>query len=210
LAAFMEWIWLQTTLSPWQLFYGAVILTGVGLALAPGGEKKIRSGFRLGLVFAIVAALGQGLGAVVSRKAFEVAARAGQDIDGGTAAYQRVLGGLLFGGLFYFLIVGGRILLRPTDQRTGPTNGTAGPGNLVKRSWVWVLLNSLAGPAIGVAFYQLALKTTPTGVVLPIVATTPLAVIPFAWYIEGDRPSRMSLVGAVVAVIGAIALARVT
>ena len=41
---------------------------------------------------------------------------------------------------------------------------------------------------------------------LPIVATTPLIVIPFAYKIEGDRPGVRSLIGGVIAVAGAIAL----
>jgi len=36
-----------------------------------------------------------------------------------------------------------------------------------------------------------------------------LAVIPFAYFIEGDRPSRRSLVGGAIAVAGAVALALV-
>src|SRR5207249_2695874 len=40
-------------------------------------------------------ALGQALGAVVSRKAIAVGAAAGFPIDGGSAAYQRAIGGVL-------------------------------------------------------------------------------------------------------------------
>lgn len=47
----------------------------------------------------------------------------------------------------------------------------------------------------------------PTGIVLAIVATTPLAVIPMAWLINGERPHIYSLFGGVLAVSGAVALA---
>jgi drug/metabolite transporter (DMT)-like permease len=57
-----------------------------------------------------------------------------------------------------------------------------------------------------VSCFQWALKTTPTGIVLPIVATTPLMVIPFAYVLEKERPSVRSLIGSVVAVLGAAAL----
>jgi drug/metabolite transporter (DMT)-like permease len=43
-------------------------------------------------------------------------------------------------------------------------------------------------------------------VVLPIVATTPVLTIPFAWAINGDRPGRRSIIGGIIAVAGAIAL----
>ncbi len=68
--------------------------------------------------------------------------------------------------------------------------------------------NAISGSALGVSCFQWALKTTPTGIVLPIVATTPLVIIPFSRYIEGERPTARSLWGGVVAVIGAVVLAR--
>jgi len=78
------------------------------------------------------------------------------------------------------------------------------------QAWPWVIVNSLAGPAIGVACYQWALSIAPTGVVLAIVATTPLAVIPFTYVLEGERPSILSLVGGLIAVLGAMALTLVS
>ena len=52
-------------------------------------------GHRLGLLTGCLAALGQGGGAVLSRKAHALSAAGGLPIDGGTAAFQRILGGLL-------------------------------------------------------------------------------------------------------------------
>jgi drug/metabolite transporter (DMT)-like permease len=66
--------------------------------------------------------------------------------------------------------------------------------------------NGLAGPVLGVGCYQWALATTPSGIVMPIAATTPLLAIPIAWWLEHDRPSARSLLGAAVAVAGCIAL----
>jgi drug/metabolite transporter (DMT)-like permease len=45
--------------------------------------------------------------------------------------------------------------------------------------------------------------------VLPIVATLPLAVIPFAYRFEGDRPGWQSVVGGAIAVAGVVALTLV-
>jgi drug/metabolite transporter (DMT)-like permease len=67
----------------------------------------------------------------------------------------------------------------------------------------------LLGPVIGVACYQFALSTAPSGVVLPIVALSPVVIIPFSARFEGDRPKARSLAGAALAVASAIALAMV-
>jgi drug/metabolite transporter (DMT)-like permease len=57
--------------------------------------------------------------------------------------------------------------------------------------------------------YQWALATTPSGIVLPIAATTPLMAIPIAYLLEGERLSRRSLAGGTLAVAGAVALTLV-
>jgi drug/metabolite transporter (DMT)-like permease len=80
----------------------------------------------------------------------------------------------------------------------------ASPG---QQAWLWVVLNGLAGPAVGVGCYQWALSTTASGIVLPIVATTPVVTIPFAYFIDGDRPAPRSVIGGLIAVGGSVALA---
>jgi drug/metabolite transporter (DMT)-like permease len=146
-----------------------------------------------------ISALGQASGAVLTRKAFNVAAQAGQHIDGGTAAYQRILGGLLLTAMVLFIH-----RWRRQQQPPHPDTPADHPW---KRAWPWVIANALCGPAIGVAFYQWALSIAPTGIVLAIVATTPLAVIPFTMLLDGERPTARSLAGGAVAVLGAAALA---
>jgi len=54
--------------------------------------------------------------------------------------------------------------------------------------------------------FQWALQLKGTGVVLPIVALTPLVIIPFSTVIEGERPGLRSLVGGGIAVAGVVAL----
>ena len=53
---------------------------------------------------------------------------------------------------------------------------------------------------------QWALERTPTGIVLAIIATTPILVILLALIFELERPSRHSLVGGGVAVAGVVGL----
>lgn len=192
IAAITEWIWLGTGLTLAQGFWCGWILAGVGIALTPVRDLG-RSGYRVsGILYAVMAAGGQGMGAVMSRKAFAMAAAASESVDGMSAAYQRVLGGLLVAFLGWWVA---RWRCRERGSRW---HGGA---------WAWVVGNSLAGPVLGVTCYQWALKTTPTGLVLSIVAITPLLVIPLAAWIEHERPTRRSLVGGAVAVAGAVGLA---
>ncbi len=196
-AALIEWLWLGTKLDAPELLCGGAILLGVGIAVAPERRPleiatEAVSDRNRGLLFGVVAALGQAGGAVVSRKAHAISQAAGYSIDGGTAAYQRAIGGLVVVGAAYFLSrQGGRTLPAPQWKIAGP----------------WIVANSLAGAVIGVSCYQWALATTPSAVVMPIVALTPLLVVPFAYFTEHERPSARSLAGGGVAVAATATLA---
>ena len=78
-----------------------------------------------------------------------------------------------------------------------------------RAAWPWIVAHTLTGPVVGVSCYQWALKSAPTGIVLPIVATTPVVIIPFSLLFEKERPSARSLVGGIIAVLGAAALAMI-
>jgi len=201
IGAFVEWLWLGTTLSGWEMVFGTGVLVGVALALVPKDNAHI-AGPRLtsGIVWGVLAAAGQGLGAVISRKAFALSAAGGVEIDGGTAAFQRILGGILLGAVAWWC------WRRHPEEKPLRALGAA----LRQPRFVGVLwAGALFGPVVGVACYQWALATAPSGVVLPIVALCPIAIIPFSYWFEGDRPRPRSLFGGAIAVGCAIALALV-
>lgn len=207
-AALLEWFWFGAGLSAEEILCALVILAGVALALAPGSHVRIgRRELLTGLAFGSLAAICQALGAVLSRKAFALAHAAAESIDGITAAYQRILGGVAVSALLLLWVKRRNIAGHLADSDFSSTGSAEAPAPRWRRAWPWVLANALAGPALGVSCYQWALKFTRTGIVLPIVAITPLVIIPFSYHLEGERPSRRSLVGGALAVCGAVALA---
>jgi drug/metabolite transporter (DMT)-like permease len=205
IGALIEWLWLGTRLTAWQVLAGLTVLAGVGLALTPGEHLKIsRRELVAGALFSLLAAIGGAGGAVLSRKAYVIAHANAQSIDGANAAFQRIMGGLLIGGIC--LLVVKRAEFRV--QARAPRKLIVEVAKKKWRSvWPWVLINSLAGQTLGVSCMQWALEKTPTGVVLAIIATTPVVVIPFAFMIEGERPMARSIIGGIIAVTGVIALA---
>jgi len=200
LAAGLEWIWMRTALTVPQIISALVVLGGVALALAPSEHLHVDRPILLtGTTFGLIAAICQALGAVLSRQAFAIANEHGQDIDGISAAYQRILGGVLVTGAFLLLIKGRAVVGSAVLPATRP-------GSL-RDALPLVILNGVAGPALGVSCYQWALKYAPTGIVLPIVAMTPVVIIPLSFWFERERPTRRSLMGGIIAVLGAVALA---
>jgi drug/metabolite transporter (DMT)-like permease len=201
--AVVEWLWLGARLTAGQAAACVVILAGVALALAPGKHlNATKQMLAAGIGFCLLAGFGNGFGAVLSRKANEVAKVAHQNIDGATAAYQRLIGGLFVAGVC-LLMVKRRDL---AAQVTHPSPPRLPELAKWRRVWPWILVNGFAGQTLGVTCYQWALKTTPSGLVLAIVATTPLVVIPLARAVEGEKTEPRSVVGGVVAVVGVILL----
>jgi drug/metabolite transporter (DMT)-like permease len=186
-AAATEYLWLGTRLGAVPIAFAVLTLGGVVIGLLPRSLPRVSPAeWKAGLAWAFLSAAGQGVAAVMSRKAFAVAATVAEKVDPGSAAYQRALGGLLVAAA-----VAGFAVWRGLDvpREKG-------------RAWPWVLGNALTGPVAGVTCYQWALRTTPAGIVQPIVAVAPLLTIPVAAWLEGTRPRVTYYVGAVMAVAG--------
>lgn len=204
IAALVEWLWLGTTLGTTEIIGALMILAGVGVAIAPGEHNPIpRPALIVGGWFGLLGATGNALGAVISRKAYAVAHDHQETLDGGTAAFQRILGGLLVSAVL--LLFAKRQFIRLPGDSSG-TSAVTPAVEKWRRIAPWVLLNSLAGQTLGVSAMQWGLETTPTGVVMSITALTPLAVIPLARIFENEKITARSLLGGAIAVSGVICL----
>ena len=177
-------------------------------------------------------------------------------VDGGAAAYQRMLGGFLISGIYisfeyWYKKQKARIQFdtrkmsksfsnrtpavhtgeswahtaadsrdfpnsqpEQTLEQTIPVANDGKTGiHQRKAGWkeyLYILGNTLCGPVLGVACYQWALSEQPGGVVLPIVATTPLVAIPFTRWLEKDSVGLQAWGGGVIAVAGVIGLVWAT
>lgn len=196
----LEWIWLGNGVTARVVVCALLILAGVAMAIRPGAKSRQkmerRGSFGVGIAAAIVAGFGQGTGAVISRKAEAVALALGVEGSGITAAFQRVVAGLLFSAVAVLLIrlFGSReawaAWRTPLDRKIAP----------------WLIGAALFGPVVGVSCFQWALQDLESGVVLAVVALTPIAMMPLAALTEGDRPGGLAIAGALVAVAGVVLL----
>ncbi len=92
----VEWVWLGVPVTGARLVCCAVILGGVILGLAPRSFPQFAPRvLLLGAGLAALSAVGQGVGQVLSRKAFAVLRAEGVKADPGTVTFERVLAGLL-------------------------------------------------------------------------------------------------------------------
>ncbi|MCB1167642.1 MAG: DMT family transporter [Leptospiraceae bacterium] len=199
IAALIEWLWLGTTLNLWQILSGLLILIGIAIAFRPSGEVKPDA---LGIFMGLLAAIGQAGGAVISRGAYHYMEEAGISVNGGSAAYQRMLGGVLISGIYFFVLLG--IKKFKSNRNVDSTQRPSEPSDFSQRrkGYLYVIGNTICGPVLGVACYQWALIERSVGVVMPIVATTPLVAIPFTRWLEKDSAGLQAWGGAVLSVAG--------
>jgi len=201
IAGVSEYFILGTSPTITELICGGIILTGVGLALAPDSPShsdlpENPASFRVGILFGIGSAIGQAMGAVFSRRGNAEALLSGTSVDGATAAYQRIIAGVATTLIFWWIL-----------KRTGHADEKNHSREVWKGATPLIIGNALAGPTIGVACFQWALLTTPSAKVLPIVATSPLVTMGLAWLMEKRRPKNQAILGGLIAVSGAAGLA---
>ena len=178
-----------------EMLASLVILIGVGVALgapAEGDPADRRTGVWLG----VLSALGQACGAVSTPLTVDACRQAGEIIpDGFAQAFVRLLGGVPIVLLF----------LLWSSRKEGLFAKVRRPYAFASAPW-WMLMNGIAGPALGVACYQWALTQHPAALVLSVVALTPLIGLVMQWAIEGQRPSWRLWLGGAIAIIGVILL----
>lgn len=206
LALAAEWLWLGTQLSATQLAFITFTLAGVAIGLMPTNLPNVpAAALRAGALWAALSAAGQGMGAVLSRKAFQVATAAQETIDPPTSAYQRALAGLVV-ALVAIALARLAPPPKPHERIVNPPSRSSRPEASPRAAWPWVLANALCGPVLGVTCFQWALLTTPAGLVQSIVATAPLVTIPLALWLEPARPRPRYYLGALLAVAGVAGL----
>ena len=203
IAAFLEWAFLGTTIGTHETIATVCLLSGVILSLwsqdmpNDASSKNANKLPLIGWLWGFIASLGQAGGAVMSRIAYQDIERADVITDPASVAWIRITGGVVFSMVFLWCSGGSGVLGKwPKHLAKSKAPSIIG----------LICLNGFLGPAAGVSFFQWALLTTPTALVLPVVALTPILLIPLSSRIDGIKPSILSIIGGVVAVISVVVL----
>ncbi len=206
-----DWFWLGKAMGRWETAAVALILAGLLVTLL-AQRAAPREGFRAsGIFWALVSALGMGLGTVISHVAIEKAAALGTEVPGISQAWQRSTAGVLVAGLVLALLPLARRLaghlaqvkieVVPPDKKAQRGKGT--PSGCTAAIWLGGTI--LLGPTLGVSCYQWAIMLThSSAIVLAVAATSTLIIIPLARVIEKDRAGNRQIAGTLLAVAGVV------
>lgn len=199
-AAAVEFLWLGNGLLSHQWTAVGIILFGVGLSInsTKTGRNTLRRGrFAPGIISGIISGFGQGCGAVISRRAQQAEELIGIEVNGLSEAFQRVLAGFIVVAILFAL----RRPARPAAKII-----VTHPALTPRKLSFWLIGSALFGPVIGVSYFQWALQSMESALVLSVVSTAPILLIPMTWYLDGERPPFKTLIGAIIAVQGVIYL----
>lgn len=163
----------------------AVLITigGVAWVVIERGANALPPTHKVaGIVFAITGAAGQGVGAVLTAKAFQFGT-----YDAFAANQIRMLAAI---GVFAFMVIAsGRVRDTLAVLKNAPTMGL-------------LSLGAFAGPFLGVSMFIHSLNFIPPSVTQTITSLMPVLIIPLAMFIRNERVNRRAIFGACVSVVG--------
>ena len=186
-AALMAWITLGQQMTPISIVAMFVTLIGIGISILGRGEHhKVSLKLPLnGVLFAIGAALCQGIGLVLSKIGMD-------HYDTGTmpdwlipfsANFLRCIAGIVG----FAILQGFRPLRKALQDAKGMTVATA---------------TTIFGPFVGVGFSLMAVQYTNAGIASTLMALTPIIIILPSYWLFHQKITWRAVLGAVISVLG--------
>lgn len=184
ISAVCSWFMLDERLTVMNVVGMMVVLSGVCLVILFGKheDEKAKAHAKRGVLYALLGALGQGVGSVFSKIGMG-------DYDPFVASQIRVLVGIIG-----FLIV-------ITGMRRWP---------LVRQSFSdlkglgFTTLGAFFGPFLGVGLAMVSFKYIPVGIASTLMSTMPVFILAPAFFFFKEKITLREVIGAVVAVAGVL------
>jgi drug/metabolite transporter (DMT)-like permease len=189
-ASLGAYVFLGETFSSLSIIGITVTLTGIIVVLL-GREEKSEDMFAAkkrktrGVLFALIAALGQGFGVVLSKKGMYVDVNVAMNPV--SAALIRVMLGALF--VWVTAIFVGRL----PDLHNAVKN---------KEGMKYTAAGAFIGPFVGMTLSMVAVAYTQAGIAQTLMSLMPVIIIPVVWVVYKERTSWRGMLGAMIAVIG--------
>lgn len=193
-AAIMAWFTLGQELRPTAMLAMLVTLAGIAISvLGRGDNHKVSLKLPLaGVLFAIGAAVCQGVGLVLSKIGMNhYEASLTSPLEGWLLPFHANFFRCIAGTIGFALLMAWREGFKPLQN-----------GVRDRKGLVAAVATTIFGPFVGVGASLLAVQYTAAGIASTLMALTPIIIILPAWWLFKQPITAKSLLGAVISVIG--------
>jgi drug/metabolite transporter (DMT)-like permease len=184
----ISWIFFGETLTALQITGIVLALAGIGWVVLSHEEPvdTPRGHTRRGVLFGVLAGLGQATGLVLAK----------QGMTGDLSPFQGNAIRMLAAATFIWLWTA-------VAGQTGATVETVRKQPQV----LWLIaLGAVAGPLLGVSSSLLAVKYAEVGVASTLMALPPVIVLPISYFVFKEKVSWQGVAGTVLAIVGVAVL----
>ena len=191
-AAWMAWLTLGQQMTPTSILAMVVTLAGISISVLGRGEHH-RLSLKLplrGVLFAIAAAMCQGVGLVLSKIGmdhYEPSATMPAWLVPFSANFIRCVAGIVGFSALLLLREGTRPLREAMHDTKGLAVATA---------------TTVFGPFVGVGFSLMAVQYTAAGVASTLMAMTPIIILLPSYWLFHEKITWRAVAGAVISVVG--------
>ncbi|MBR1409519.1 MAG: DMT family transporter [Prevotella sp.] len=191
-AALMAWVTLGQQMSAMSILAMLITLSGIGISVLGRGEHhKVSLKLPLnGVLFAMGAAICQGVGLVLSKIGmdhYEATANMPECLVPFSANFYRCVAGIIGFSLLMYFRDGMGPLRDAMHDKKGLTVATA---------------TTIFGPFIGVGFSLMAVQYTAAGIASTLMAMTPIIILLPSYWLFHQKITWRAVAGAVISVVG--------
>lgn len=185
IAALVAYFVLGETLSFVGVLGIMVTIFGVSIVVLAREENSLEQLHpkTLGIIYALLGAIGQGVGLIFAKMAFNES-----EINGFVASDIRIISSL--------------VLLLPFALMTNRFKNPYRMFTENKKAFNQIAVGSVFGPFLGISFSLIAVAHTNVGVAATIMATVPILMLPLVRFVYKEKLNWRAIIGAFVAVAG--------
>jgi drug/metabolite transporter (DMT)-like permease len=185
MSAILAFFFLNELISLTGIIGMIITIIGIGMVVLQRKEKPT-SDYKIdkiGIVYAFVGAIGQAVGLIFAKLAFNEG-----EINGFVAASVRIVSSIIF---LYPLFLFAKRIKNPFAVFKGE-----------RKALVYTIIGSIIGPYLGITFSLIAVSHAKVGIASTLMATVPIIMLPMVRYYYKEKLSWISVVGAFIAVGG--------
>ena len=191
-AALMAWVTLGQQMNMMSIVAMLITLLGIGISVLGRGEHH-RVSLKLplnGVLFAVGAAMCQGVGLVLSKIGmdyYDAASSMPEWMIPFSANFYRCIAGIIGFSLLLYFRDGMAPLREALHDKKGLSVATA---------------TTIFGPFVGVGFSLMAVQYTAAGIASTLMAMTPIIILLPSYWLFHEKITWRAVIGAVISVVG--------